>query len=482
MIFNKKLSMAMVTMFTMLIFSPASIQASQVHVTIDGRQVSFTDQGPTIVDGRTLVPVRGVFEELGFEVNWEQDTETARLIRSEHEVALTIGSATFITNDESRTLDVPAQIIGGRTMLPIRAVLESVGYSVGWVQETNTVSISSSGMQATNENIGRFNHSDGINEDGFWEGITALDYVEIFDYNNMEIPNFVHHVPDVLLEQQIQDILFQFPARIMDRAVNDGDTINIDFVGSVDGVEFENGSAEGLTVIIGETSFIVDFLEQLIGHMPGDTINVEVTFPDVYPQNVSLQGEDALIVTTINFIIGEGQSDFTDEFVVENLYDSHGWTTVSETEEGIRREFQRIEIGFFIEDYFMNEVNVSSIPEKLIRYQEQSIISNIERNAIQFGLTLNEYLDMAGYDSVDDILDESMEIIIEMARRTLIVQAVAEDIGISISREDVGDFFEENFRTRDYSLYEEELGLPYIVQVILTQRVFDHIVENAILL
>ena len=160
MIFKKRfLPIALATTFAMLIYAPASIQANQVSVTIDGRQVNFTDQGPTIVDGRTLVPVRGVFEELGFEVDWEQDTETARLTRSGHEVVLTIGSANFITNGESHTLDVPAQIIGGRTMLPIRAVLESVGYSVDWdVMDsadsspmTSVVRISSSGRRGSED-------------------------------------------------------------------------------------------------------------------------------------------------------------------------------------------------------------------------------------------------------------------------------------------------------------------------------------------
>ena len=145
------LLIALATMFAILLLTPASLQASQVHVTIDGRQINFADQGPTIVDSRTLVPVRGVFEELGFEVDWEETTHTARLTSSGHEVALTIGYASFITNGESHTLDVPAQIIGSRTMLPIRAVLESVGYIVDWNQATSTVRISSSVAQLLRE-------------------------------------------------------------------------------------------------------------------------------------------------------------------------------------------------------------------------------------------------------------------------------------------------------------------------------------------
>jgi len=331
------------------------------------------------------------------------------------------------------------------------------------------------------ENGAEFSHSNGINEDGFWEGVVALDYVEIFNFDSMEIPSDVHHVSDEEVELEIENLLVQFPPRVMDRAVVDGDTVNIDFVGSVDGVEFENGSAEGADVTIGVTNFIDDFLEQLIGHMPGDIVNVEVTFPDDYHEE-SLSGEDALFVTTINFIAGEGPSELTDEFVLESLYDIHGWTNVSDLEEGVHNELQRMAISAFIDDYILSEVNVSSIPEQLIRYQEQAILFSIERSAAQFGMSMEQYLEMGGYSSVDEIIEENQEGNLEMARRNLVVQAVAEYGGFSISREEVGDFFEENFGTRDYSSYEEELGLPYIVQVILNQRVFEHIVDNAVLL
>jgi hypothetical protein len=106
--------------------------ADEIGVTIEGVNVIFTDQPPVIVDGRTLVPVRGVFEMLGFNVDWDNDTRQATLTNSDYIVVLTVGSATFTTNGVNHTLDVPAQIIGGRTMLPIRAVLESVAYYVAW--------------------------------------------------------------------------------------------------------------------------------------------------------------------------------------------------------------------------------------------------------------------------------------------------------------------------------------------------------------
>ena len=94
----------------------------------------------TVVDGRTLVPVRGVFEALGFYVDWDNETRTAILENENYLILIPIDSYVFTTNGEEFSLDVPAQLIGGSTMVPIRLPLESVGFVVGW--ENNSVIIS----------------------------------------------------------------------------------------------------------------------------------------------------------------------------------------------------------------------------------------------------------------------------------------------------------------------------------------------------
>lgn len=86
--------------------------------------------------------------------------------------------------------------------------------------------------------------------------------------------------------------------------VEDGDTVNIDYVGSVDGVEFEGGSTQGqgTDLVIGSGSYIDDFEEQLIGAHPGDEVDVYATFPDPYNNNPDLNGKEALFEVTINGI------------------------------------------------------------------------------------------------------------------------------------------------------------------------------------
>jgi len=127
-----------------LTMAAVSVYADEgIQVAINGNLVNFDDQPPAIVDNRTLVPVRGVFEAMGFNADWEGDTQTATLTRTGYVIAITLDSTAFTTNGVSHQLEVPAQLIGGRTMLPIRAVLESVGYELDWDNNTRTVLITS---------------------------------------------------------------------------------------------------------------------------------------------------------------------------------------------------------------------------------------------------------------------------------------------------------------------------------------------------
>lgn len=140
----KKLSKATLAIVMAIALIPTAAFASDgISVTTNGQPVVFADQGPAIVDGRTLVPVAGVFQALGFETAWDGDTRQVTITRGSDVVVITVDSYTFITNAVSHDLDVPAQLIAGRTMLPIADVLRSVGYVVNWDDDTRTVVITS---------------------------------------------------------------------------------------------------------------------------------------------------------------------------------------------------------------------------------------------------------------------------------------------------------------------------------------------------
>ena len=155
-----------VGLFSLVAILAANVLATEtpdsynIRVIAHGQEVSFSDQRPIIVDGRTLVPIRDVFEVMGFVVDWEDDTSIATLSNRWVDIVIPVGqpNITLITDANTDTHtetvfapEVPAQIINDRVMLPLRAILESVGYGVAWDESTNTIVIFSAYETAENE-------------------------------------------------------------------------------------------------------------------------------------------------------------------------------------------------------------------------------------------------------------------------------------------------------------------------------------------
>ena len=122
-----------------LMLAMTAFAADNITVTLDGNAIDFADQAPAIVEGRTLVPLRAIFEALGATVEWDQATKTVSSTKDGVSISLAIGSNTLYKNDEAKELDVPAMIIGGRTMVPARAIAEAYGVEVAWDAATRTV-------------------------------------------------------------------------------------------------------------------------------------------------------------------------------------------------------------------------------------------------------------------------------------------------------------------------------------------------------
>jgi len=112
----------------------------QITVLVNGAAIAF-DQSPVVERGVTLVPMRAIFEVLGAEVEWDSVTQTVIARKDGTTVLLRIGSNLLFINGEIVELDVPARKIGGRTLVPVRAIAESFGAEVGWNQSTRTVMI-----------------------------------------------------------------------------------------------------------------------------------------------------------------------------------------------------------------------------------------------------------------------------------------------------------------------------------------------------
>lgn len=129
------------------IFSPEIAQAAQgnVSVNLNGNLLAFSGVQPQLVDGRVLVPVRGVFESMGFDVSWDNSSKTTTLKKEDLTITSQVDMNYMTVNGTQKSLDVKAQIINGNLMLPLRAISEATGAQVNWDSTTSTVSINTNG-------------------------------------------------------------------------------------------------------------------------------------------------------------------------------------------------------------------------------------------------------------------------------------------------------------------------------------------------
>ncbi len=121
-------------------FYKLDLDSDLITVQIDGNYVDF-DQSPVIIDGRTLVPLRAIFEVLGATVEWNGDTKTVTSKKGSTSISLSIDSNTMYKNGKAVTLDVPSQLINDSTLVPVRAIAEAFNCNVNWNNDTKTVTI-----------------------------------------------------------------------------------------------------------------------------------------------------------------------------------------------------------------------------------------------------------------------------------------------------------------------------------------------------
>jgi beta-lactamase superfamily II metal-dependent hydrolase len=195
-----------ISLFICLIFTIPAFAAPTVH--LDGKQLTF-DVPPMIENSRTLVPLRAIFEAMGATVSWDQSTQTATAIKNDTTVVLQIGSTSPVINGQIKQLDVPAKIVNGRTLAPLRFVGEAFGGSVSWDSNTQTITISSTGTVVTSSgqikvhyiNVGQADsiyiqlpdHNDILIDGGnVDDGPTVVNYLKAQGVDDIELMIATH--------------------------------------------------------------------------------------------------------------------------------------------------------------------------------------------------------------------------------------------------------------------------------------------------
>ena len=321
-----------------------------------------------------------------------------------------------------------------------------------------------------------FDYSTGVDSEGFFEGVKALDYVTLPDIDNI-----------VLTQEEVQaqiDDIMNDPQYMMmkqlstpDVTVADGDTVNIDYVGSIDGVEFDGGNTQGngTDVTIGVTNYIDDFLEQLIGHHPGETFNVEVTFPKDYGVD-SLNGKDAVFVTTINYVVSYEKYELSDSWVMGCFYETDGFETVEDFLDACagNAAYEKVANSLEFADKLPEDVEEICLARRIRQIYDTAKQYGVDADTLcayqfqQYGIsTIGQVI--AAYNSYKSI----------DAQEALFYQAICEQKGITVTDADIQGYYAENeFDADTVKEMEAQLTMPFIKANLLQDKAIHYIYDH----
>ncbi len=240
-------------------------------------------------------------------------------------------------------------------------------------------------------------------------------------------------VDESMVNSQIDYLRKNYLAETED-AAKDGDTVNIDFVGKMDGEAFNGGSGTNYDLVLGSGSFIDGFEDQLIGAKKGDKLEVNVTFPDSYPNNPDLAGKPAVFDVTVNKV--STMPELTDAWVKEHAEDMGSKAADVASFRVEQQALLQAQVDYQYDntiqmDALQQIVDQSefTISDEMQKYAEDYVISQEIQSGKQYGYGLADMLNMYGM-SVDDFKKEISSYATDYAKQRMAVAAIANEQGI----------------------------------------------------
>lgn len=315
--------------------------------------------------------------------------------------------------------------------------------------------------------------------------VTVEPEVQLGDYKGLEIEKQDSELTDEDLQEAIDHSLGHLADMVVkeDGAVENGDTVNIDFDGYVDGEQFEGGQADGYDLEIGSGSFIPGFEDQLVGVKTGEEKDVVVTFPEEYHAE-ELAGKEATFKTKVNEIKYKEVPELDDE--IANELDSEA-NSVDEYKENLRKRLseQKAEEAKNVEkEEAINKAtdNVTiNIPQAMIDTELDRMVQEFGQRIQQQGLDLQTYFQISGQD--ESQLREQMKDDAEQRIKTnLTLSAIADKENIEATDEDIDKELEKMSKQFNISVEDikNTLGNTDIIKNdVRIQKVIDLLRDNA---
>lgn len=319
--------------------------------------------------------------------------------------------------------------------------------------------------------------SAGLTVDGFVKD-ADLSGVKDLDVASIKVPyGAIAYISDKA-EAEILAAAEQYASFVEDSSltVENGNTINLNYAGYMDGVQFQGGTADNQTLVIGSGSFIDTFEEQLIGAHPGDDVTVNVSFPDPYPNNPDFAGKPAIFECHVNSILKT--PEVNDEFVqtyFSDLADSYEGLKTYVMEEGRKSNLQT-----YIATYISDNCEVTTLPDSYIKHVEDLYRYTDNQSFEQYKMYMAYYgqdtsaMTFSDYTGMSD--EDYNALIAENARKQaaldLTYESIFKNANLSVSDETYNQILEYyGGEAQAVPAY----GEPYVRQTAIKYAVINYL-------
>lgn len=296
-------------------------------------------------------------------------------------------------------------------------------------------------------------------------------------------------VSDASVEQQIQTALENKATLLeVDRPAEQGDTVNINYVGMKDDVAFQGGtddSESGTDLVLGSGSFIPGFEDGLIGTVAGQNIDLNLTFPETYEKNPDLAGQEVVFHVTVNAVKESVVPELTDEFIQENS----DYQSVEEYRTALRDAMNQETFYQQILDSLMASCEVENYPEDRIQQTKENFVNNYMMYAQYYGSLTGMDTETAlkyffNVDSVQALEEAGETYAYNVVKQQLILEKIAEVEGLSVSDERFDIEVVKYAEQYNYSTVEEFLEAykeEDVRQSILMDVTMEFCIANAVI-
>lgn len=308
---------------------------------------------------------------------------------------------------------------------------------------------------------------------------------KISAYTGMKIQKFAYTVSDADVQAEIERMLDRNAKKveITDRAAANGDIVTIDFVGTVDGVKFDGGEAEGYDLTLGSGAFIPGFEDQVVGMSIGETKDVNVTFPENY-QAENLKGKAAVFAVTLHKIQAKELPELTDEFVKEATGDETVAAYKEKTAARLQKDLDRRATDA-TENSILNAIAANTeveIPQAMIEREIDSLVQRFEYQLMYQGLKLADYLDFLKVTEADFRSNYQSQAEANV-KNQLIISHIIEAEKIEATEEEVDAKIAEQAASvekeaEEYKKSMDPRQIDYIRNDVIITKLFDFLAAN----